>query len=224
METKETTFHIGSEYFSNILLIAGSGFTDRDVTIHVNNKRTIRIPLLVAISISPIIAQQYLSDHSTNDYYINVDLSDCECDDVLDKFSHVLRQEEIKLSDEHEILCFSLFGQSLDNKDMMIPIIERINSLSSHIDESNAISLLLDKIKFKYTPEQCENEISFISSHFSSLKESIISMSKTEEYIPIIESIIKHKSLKLENEDELLEFIIHISKINKTYETFFSYV
>ena len=221
----ETTFRFDSEYFANISLIAGKCFTDRDVNIHINNKQTIQIPLLIAVSLSPVITQQYLSDPSSNDYYINVSLTDSECEHVISQFSKALvEQEEIKFTNEDDILTFSLFGQSLDNKEMMKPIIDRINSLSQNIDESNVISLLEDKIKFKFTIEYCEPEISFISSHFTTLKTQIIELSKNEEFTPIIESIIKHDSLQLSNEDELLEFILTLCKIDNKYETFFSYV
>ena len=66
-----TQFKIVSPFFDNISLISQHEITNRICTIHINSKKEIKIPLLIAASFSKTISQMLTVDSLMTDFGFN---------------------------------------------------------------------------------------------------------------------------------------------------------
>ena len=63
-------FKFVSPFFENIYSVSKQEITNRICTIHINNNKEIKIPLLVAVSFSSLISQMLTNDSLMTDFYI----------------------------------------------------------------------------------------------------------------------------------------------------------
>ena len=90
-------FKFVSPFFENIYSVSKQEITNRICTIHINNNKEIKIPLLVAVSFSSLISQMLTNDSLMTDFYIeDPSLNDIQ-DSVIDKLIELLNLNEIQI-------------------------------------------------------------------------------------------------------------------------------
>ena len=107
-----SNFKISSPYFENISSISQREITNTKCTIHINNKKEIEIPLLVAVSFSNLISQMLLNDPLMTDFYVEDSSLDNIKDDIYAKFNKLLNLQEIHLDNEEKVLKWQYWGKS----------------------------------------------------------------------------------------------------------------
>ena len=221
---KMPNFRLNSKTFANILLISRQKFTNRDVRIHINNTEIIELPLIVVTSISPVFAQHLLSDPTITDFYLNTNsfLGGCKVN-LLRKIESLLNNEEIELSDE-ECDDLAIFGKAINNKSFTKPFTKICEELESTISVENVIDLLQKKMSYGFSPNECQKEIKFIAKHFFQVKTKLNTLPKDETLLIFLQHIIKCNDLKLESEDELVNFILQLCEHNKQFILLFDHV
>ena len=216
-----TKFQINSEFYSNVCLILDKEITNKMCKLQINEFKAFEIPLFRLISSSSIFIQQILSDLTKDYFTINIPFNNNITEEFIQKIEKALNQEEIELKNDEEIINFALFGKSIKNQCFLDVLSANFNE---EITNENVIKLIKTKYLFGYQLKEIEKEISFVSENFSKFKEELHELVKDISYQFIIESIIKNNKLKLENEDELLEFVLELCKENKEYEYLFEFV
>ena len=216
-------FKFVSPFFENIYLVSKQEITNRICTIHINNNKEIKIPLLVAVSFSSLISQMLTNDSLMTDFYIeDPSLNDIQ-DSVIDKLIELLNLNEIQIENE-EIQQFGKLGKFLGNKELIQIYLNFVKENEQNMNEENVIPLIQQKYSFGIPMEEFNSEFSFVSSKFTKFVDQLIELGKDIKYYNIIESIIKHENLLLETEDELLLFILKLCEENNKYELLFENV
>lgn len=167
--------------------------------------------------LSPIISSSHLIDPTFNEFKINT------------KFK----------GDFNKILNLIQFKeQEIDENDFsfLVEIFEQIGvekvDINEHFETEITHDNVIDLIKFhqkhpQFYKKRIEKEIEFISLHFYELKEKILNEMNDEESkleYNIIERIISNEQLRLESEDQLLEFINHLYLKSSKYSNLYEYV
>lgn len=195
---------------------------NKDFTFIVDNKEY-KTSRFVADLLSPIICKYHDVDESMNTFEINTNDHDNQNNfsDILSLISFEPQKLEIKqkefmqnilllLGNEHEY--FRLTGEE-----------------SATLNEQNIFEITKAKLQY-FTQNRSRNisdflqkEIEFISKNFYELEST-----KKDEIkklpIEIIEEVVKNKDLKLNNEDQLLKFIIELTKENDENSILYDYV
>ena len=213
----------------------------KDFTFIVNGQQhqTCRI---IADILSPRIREYHLIDETINMFHINID------DLKVNYFSEILslisfEKQQIK---EEQLKYFIKIFYILDNKkefQKLIPkyeneitinnVFERIQNKQDYFDVFQINPQKEDDEHYNYHSEinksdfgistkheMLKDEIEFISCHFYEIDHEKIK--KLDKFI--IEEIIKNKTLKLEDEDSLLKFIIEMYSKSHEYSFLFEYV
>ena len=218
-----TNFKFVSPFFENIYSVSKQEITNRICTIHINNNKEIKIPLLVAVSFSSLISQMLTNDSLMTDFYIeDPSLNDIQ-DSVIDKLIELLNLNEIQIENE-EIHQFAKLGKFLGNKELIQIYLNFVKENEQNMNEENVIPLIQQKYSFGIPMEEFNSEFSFVSSKFTKFVDQLIELGKDIKYYNIIESIVKHENLLLETEDELLLFILKLCEENNEYELLFENV
>ena len=218
-----TNFKFVSPFFENIYSVSKQEITNRICTIHINNNKEIKIPLLVAVSFSSLISQMLTNDSLMTDFYIeDPSLNDIQ-DSVIDKLIELLNLNEIQIENE-EIQQFGKLGKFLGNKELIQIYLNFVKENEQNMNEENVIPLIQQKYSFGIPIEEFNSEFSFVSSKFTKFVDQLIELGKDIKYYNIIESIVKHENLLLETEDELLLFILKLCEENNEYELLFENV
>ena len=77
---------------------------------------------------------------------------------------------------------------------------------------------------FKISPELYQKELSIIATNFSSFITQLIPLSEDTTNLDLFELILSQNSLKLENEDELLNFVMELCSKDENYQSLFKFV
>lgn len=189
---------------------------DKDFTFIVNSEKY-KTSFFFADLISPIISSYHLIDPTMNEFVINTK--------VRGDFNEVINlinfKEEIFESD-FAFICEVLDQIGTEKVEIYHEKVE--------ITKENVIGLIK---KHASSPQlfkkQLEEEIDFFSSNFSELKEQIFNLlneekTNKEKLEDIIEQVISRQGLKLESEDQLLEFINQLYMKDNKYSYLYEHV
>ena len=218
-----TNFRIKSSFFTNILSVGVKDITNCQCTVHINNEYEMEMPLLVALSSFESVSRDLMSDITLRDFNIVVDFTTKVSDTFYAKLAKILHGYDVTLN-EDEIINLAQFGISTNNHYFIEPYETQIKSIENALTLDNVFTLLSQKHKFSFSPENCTTEISLIAKNFETVKGKIKKLAEDATFIDIIGNIVSSESLRLKNEDSLLRFVIELCSINTTYETLFRYV
>ena len=140
---------------------------------------------------------------------------------IIQKIQNALNLEEIQLENDDEIINFSLFGKTINNEQFLEPISQILNI---ELSIENVIKIIQTKYSFGYQFSAESQEIKFISANFSELKEDLLKLALDTTFKPILELIVRNNQLRLQEEDELLTFILNLCTSNDDYEYLFEFV
>ena len=221
---KMTKFKISTYLCDNLCVIANEEITNTPCYIHINNTKSFEIPLILAVASSSKISQQLLSDISKRDFHFDIpELGDIT-NEFLAKIQKALNCQEILLENDKEIIDFSYIGKAIGNNELISPFHTKCEELEKNINKENCINLLTQKFSLGFERKLYLNEISFIAQNFTSMKEDLLSLCENPIYQPLLEEILNNEHLKLNNEDELLEFVLSLCSKNSIYEIDFQYI
>lgn len=191
----------------------------RDFTFIVNGKKysTSRI---VADLLSPIIAQNHFNDSSNEEFVIKIDPE--TKDDYFKEFLELTKFNKILLDDKQRTL-FSEYFLQLGNIEEYISL-SNLNLQTNKTNENQSIEILEKLSKFEnYNDvfnEIIQNHIENICKNFSSVDKERLKNLK----LAFLDAIFKNEYLKLEDEDELLDFLIKLYEKDSMYSELFEYV
>ena len=189
---------------------------EKDFTFIVNSEK-FDISTFQADLLSPTISKIHFNDPTIKTFFINTDTKG--------DFQHILNllkfeREEIA---EEEIPYIVEIIEILG--------IERLD-LNINNDEEINISNLLTLIQKHQTQPtiystQLDKEVEFFTSHFHELKEEIIKSieeGRIEIDENVIDRVLQNPKLQLDTEDELLNFVNTLYKIDSKYSELYKYV
>ena len=156
----------------------------------VNNDFKYKVPLSLALGISPLITQNYLKDPSYHELHINISYSNKQ------EFINFIKGKDISKD-----LFFEL-GLLLNNKEIL-----RKWKQSEKITEDNVINNI-KAIRKQITLNQFEfmkEEFEFIAEHFELMKKEINQLTEDE-----LIFILTNNKIKIENEDSLWSIVKEI--------------
>ena len=218
-----TKFKINSQCYSNLNLIKNIEFTNSPCNIHINNNKTIRLPILLAVGFSKLICEKLLNDLTIRDFYFDIPFEGDISDEFILKLEKTLNQEEVFLED-NEIFNFVLFGKTFLNNEFTSILIKYLEQEEDNINKENVLDILSKKISFNLQDNELSKEIDFISENFEDMKEKLINNYNNLKYFHIFQQILSNDKLKLTNEDSLLNFVLSLCAQSQAYETLFSHV
>lgn len=104
-----------------------------------------------------------------------------------------------------------------------------ISQLSASASGELTLDNVFDKLKEHKSQRhffrtEYESEVEFIAENFSALKDILPEFVESNEDEILIESIIGHKKLLLESEDELLDFVNHLYVNKREYSSLYKFV
>ena len=196
------------------------------------NREKIHTSRIIADILSPFLQQSHFIDKSITEFLINTKTIDEQMrnsksneNDYFEDFLKLVTFDNIKI-DLNRQQIYSEYFYLLGNTDEFFRIQPKY---LEGLTEENAVDRLvtISRIptefqeinKFKET-KTMDEIITFISSHFEKVdKEQMKNLD-----IDIIEEIIGNKSLKLHEEDSLLNFILTLYEEDRSYSRLFEYV
>lgn len=198
----------------------------KDFTFVVNGKRyeTSRI---VADYLSPIIRKYHYQDETINEFFINSSIQTNE-NDYFSSFLELFKFDKIYNLNQTQQKYYKDYFLHLGNIDEYLrlqPNLFTDITVDNVIDRLQIIFDILNNDETKdilniNNKEDIEKLISFASSHFSEIsKDKLKNLNES-----VIESIIKSDKIKLEDEDELLLFILDLYEKDKKYSNLFEYI
>ena len=133
---------------------------------------------------------------------------------------------KIEYENENEILDLLLFGKEIGYDNISMLLNDYFSAKIQNIDKDNALELLSFCRSFGHLENVEQKIISFISSHlYEFINESkFIEWSSDKSNFNYLESILSNENLRIKHEDDLLKFIIEISKLNQINEALFGKV
>lgn len=187
---------------------------EKNFTFIVNNQKY-QTSRIIADLLSPKIAQYHLVDPSISEYTINtIEKGDFQAILNISNF----KQHEISVS---ELPFLSEIFEKLDIQTFSY----KIKTFSmENVNVENVIEILKEQqLHRRFYFDLIAKEIEFIASHFVELQEKLLkercSLSKS-----IFEEIISSPMLKLDTENQLLDFINELYYKDSTFSTLYSYV
>lgn len=230
MENKTFDFSLSEKSLKDIPF----GMYENNFTFYVDGK-PYKTNRFIADLLSPYVRQLHYTDKSIDEFYINIKEETAqnnqseatkkrEEEDFFLDFLKLASFEDIKIDLKRQQRFMNYF-YALGNFDEFYLIQP---DFFEEINEDNAIDrliLLTNNKNIRLTSnlrltESINNIITFISSHFESIDKE-----KMKQLHPnIIESIISNKSLKLQEEDTLLGFILEMYEKDRTTSPLFEYV
>lgn len=188
---------------------------ENDFTFIINNVKY-KTNRFIADLISTKIAQYHLIDSTLSEFSVNTEEKG-DFQIILNLVN--FKNNTISISDFPFVSeIFEKLGTLTSDLEVQTPSVENFKNSRS------VIELLKKHLKYpQFYYNNISDEIEFIASHFSELKEDLRKASSTLSY-DIIEEIIANPSLKLENEDELIEFIDELYSKDVNHSNLYSYV
>ena len=194
------------------------------------NDREVKLPLFEAISKSSKITKILSQDNTIRSLRIDQKFrSNNTQDKIIDVLTSNKQETKGKIEKEEEIFDFAEFGFSFGNNIFNESLISYKQKLESEeINENNAISRLeiKDFLSSYGNKESTDQEIEYISNNFNLFcdKENFIKWCKIDRNEDRVEQIVSNKNIRIENEDDLLSFIVNINKDGNRFVGLFSYV
>lgn len=214
METKTIT--LSSAGFQNI-----NNVNSDDDFVFIIGETAIRMKISNAEFISPKISKIRLSDPTTFHYRFNYPITELRTvftEDIIDLFQLISKGFPIEIN-EVQSFQMQILSVLLSNDELFLKISE---AFKNSINE-NTLDLYLNHLRliFKFSPQSSlyanSEIINYISSHFHSIdKAKLLSLP-----VDILEKIILNENLKLQNEDQLVDFIDEIETTEKTICVFY---
>lgn len=217
MKAEETEYTLDLNNFKKIPIDR----YDKDFTFIVDEKRY-QVPRIIADFLSPKIRQMHFYDETINEFYISTDQKGGET-----HFPEFLKLAnfEAKTLTSFQRKIYSSYFIELGNIDEYF----RLNDdIFSTISSQNAISHL--KLLFNFYQKnseefdrynsQIQKLILFVSSHFYEIVKEEMKQLPFE----IISSIVSSPSLKIADEDSILEFIMSLYEEDRNYAPLLSNV
>ena len=187
---------------------------DKNFTFIVNSQRYETSSFFADI-LSPRISSYHLIDPTFNEFTINT-----KTRGNFNLIINLMNFCEETINDTDLAFICEVFEQLKTEK-----LCFKDEKQNKEITNDNVIDLIkLHRANNHFFKSQLEKEFDFTSSHFTDLKEQLLSMVDEGEYHLneyTIEEIIKRECLQLENEDELLSFINRLYSKNKEYSRFY---
>lgn len=166
---------------------------------------------LVADLLSTKICQLHQVDPTVNEYYINTKSKG--------NFQNIL-----------SLATFEPIDFSITDKNFVLEIIDQLSiesaelpGLTIELTIDNVIELIKEHEKSpSLFPKELDREIDFLSTHFNEIQDHQDELFELSDIT--LERIINNEKIKLENEDQLLNFINNLYIRNVKYSNFYEYV
>ena len=202
----------------------------QDFTFIVNNKQY-KTNRIVADILSPKIRKYHFNDEGFNKYtfetHDNEEFDHETMSDSTDYFSEFLQLVEnhkIHLDEKHQLI-FSEYFYKLGNYEEYLNILSSIPD-SNRASENQSIQFL-QQISKKNFFEEINLDNDKIKAHINNVSKNFLQINKKEFKrlgIEILEEIIKQKTLQLDEEDSLLEFIVELYSEDRKYYSLLEFV
>ncbi|KAK8838963.1 hypothetical protein M9Y10_032423 [Tritrichomonas musculus] len=183
----------------------------KDFTFVVNKER-FQTSHVIADLLSSKISKAHLTDPTINEYEISTQSTG--------NFQHFLDLINLQqnIINETEIQFFSEIIEQLETK------ISMKNGQQKELTIDNIIELLQqhEKSNFFYYSELLR-EIDFVSEHFSDIQNRF-SRELSELSFETLDKILNNKKLRVDNEDQVLEFVNQLYSNDSKYSEFYKYV
>ena len=215
-------FQIDSNFYKNIVNVCDKELTNSPCKVHIN-EHEIEVPLILALSCFSCLTNEINIDATQRDFSIDVDFKHPIDHTFIDKLVDILYMRSVTLNTD-EVINLAIFGERVNNHYFLLPYEEQVRSLESTLSLDNCFDLLRKKHDFHIDVSSCSKEVTLISENFESQKSKLASIASDVTYIPIILSVITSESLKLENEDSLLDFVLNLCSIDREYESLFEHI
>ena len=186
------------------------------------------IPLDLAICYSNLIFSVLENDQTIREISLNINFSNHE---NTQKIINILQDQNdsflftIELNNETDIIDFALFGKEFGNEAFIDPIKNYIEEQKDKLNTENVCKLIQYSNIYGHL-SNVNSFISFLSQHFHKMCENddFIEWCCLDINDNIIENVINNEDLRLEDENQLLHFIINLSKKKPIFQCLFRYV
>ena len=185
------------------------------------------IPLDLAIYYSDLIFSVLENDQTVRELSLDVNFSNHE---NAQKIVDILRDQKdsnftIESNNETDIIDFALFGKEFGNEAFINPIKRYIDEQKEKITIENVCTLIQYSNLFGHL-ENVNSFISFLCQHFHEIcdNDKFIEWCCLDIDDVIIENVVSNDGLVLKDENQLLHFIINLSKKKSTFQYLFRYV
>ena len=195
-------------------------YKDHTYSIIINNEVEIKIPVVVAASISSKISEIIENDPTSSK--LPITLNECSSESLGKIKKVVLKNENVELDKEEDINAFASFGLAIGNDDFISPLNKKLSKEMSSMTNDNVVSIL--KTKKVFSIKDTKEETKFIAKNFNDItcREDFLLFAKNSDNIDVIEEIVSSNDLSMENEDNLLSFILSLCKSAKEKEEYFT--
>ena len=195
--------------------------------IKINEKNEIRVPILVAASLSTVITKSIEGDPTKQTFKFNISIKGDQ-ENILESIKKLLTNNQpIELNEENDYINLAAFGLAIGNDEFIAPLSEKMKQESSSMNTSNVIKIINAKLVFgEESMGGLDAEISFIAQHFEAMikNDDFIKFSCNKKHSQIIERIIRSENLKIRREDSLLLFVIKLCKSTIDFAFLFEFV
>ena len=215
-------FQIDSSFYENIVSVCDKDLTNCPCTVRIND-HDIEVPLLLALSCFSCLTNDINIDVTQRNFNIDVDFKHRPDDTFFSVLVDILYKRRVSLRSE-DVVNLSCLGSRVGNRYFSLPLESELSRLESSLSVDNCIDLLVRKHELFHDVHQYNNEISLLSSHFESQKTRLCSIASDVTLLPVISSILSSDSLKLTDEDSLLDFVLLLCSIDREYESLFEHV
>ena len=205
-------FSLNSKYLENIRKTVDKfpEYRDRIGTIRINETFDIKVPVIVAASLSSTITKIIDNDPTASTFCFTIErYSETSFSKLKDVLQHNTR---VSLDNDDDIHAFAEFGLCTENDDFVSPLKSQLCEYSSNISEDNIVKIISSKNTFRIDDKS--KEYSFVASNFESMstREDFIEFAKKDINRNSIKDILSRDDLCMESEDTLLTFILRINE------------
>lgn len=205
--------------FANVKNISFEEY-EKDFTFIVND-RHYKTSRAKADLLSPIVRRYHYTDESIQEITININKlnDDQKSTDYFSDFLQLTNFEEKSIDENHRKHYIEYFYELGNMNEYLRLQPEYFDDLSP----GNVILRLQLLYKLNVVNEENENMqeiIKYASTHFEEINKEEMKKLEPE----ILEEIIKNPSLRLNEEDSLIRFVLELYEIDSKYSTLFEYV
>ena len=225
------------DYLANLQLYYKNYPSNDFFSIKLNNNEICSLNLEIAIALSSTITEKLLCDPTIRSLNLNMDFKNEKSPQLISEILQGQSQNVDKslFSDLNILYDFTNFGLKFGNSSFLKPSKHFFKDIKSFDFESLNIESILFIIQYKsltssiyidHPSYSIEEEIKWLSQNFYKIisEPYFIEWSKQLENESLLEAILLDNDLLLENEDQLLSFVIELAKENPRYSKLFSYV
>ena len=211
----------------NYLYLIKKGNNEIEYFIIKLNELEIKIPIEIAICYSTKVLELLNKDSTIREYQVNVDFHN---QNIINEIIEVLTDEnqtncEIEFQNENDLFDFILFCKAIGYEQYLNYFDNFLSKYSQNLTIKNCLKV------FSYCNsighfENVDKIISFISAHFYDLikEEEFYLWCCDDKNFEYLESVLSNELLQINDENELLKFIIKLCGENHIFELLFCYV